>query len=100
QLERDVRDPPDFFATVDFGIERLLVVATARRAEIDSAEQFPHDHEIYAAHRIAPQRRTVDESFENRHRAEVRVIAEQLAQIEQTVLALLAGRQMIVLRIT
>src|SRR5207249_1905946 len=41
----------------------------------------------------------IDERFENGYRTKIRIIAQQLAEIEQAVLALLAGRQVIVFRI-
>src|SRR5207247_4867712 len=100
KLERDSRNTLYFVARIDFGIERLRLVEAARRTEIDSTEQFTDDHQVDSANGIAAKGRTVDQSFENNDRPEIRVIAQQLPQIEQPVFAFFPGRQMIELGIT
>src|SRR5207249_8627734 len=99
QLERDAGNAAHFLARIDFSVERLRFLDTARRTKINSAEQFANDHEIDAANGVTAQRRAVHESFENGNRPEVGVIAEQLPQIQKTVFTLLARRQVIVFRI-
>ena len=99
KFERDACNAAHFLTRVDFSVERLRFLDAARRTKIDSAEQLANDHEIDAANGVTPKGRAIDQSFENGNGPEVRVIAEQLPQIEQTVFALLARRQVIVLRI-
>src|SRR5262245_54790294 len=77
----------------------MLLVDSARRTEINSAEKFADNHQIHTADGIAPERRAVDESFENGYRPQVGIIAEQLPKIEQPVLAFFSSRQVIVFRI-
>jgi len=95
KLERDSSNTLYFVARIDFGIECLRLVKAARRTKIDSTEQFTDDHQVDSANRIAAKGRTVDQSFENTDRPEIRVIAQQLSQIEQPVFAFFPGRQMI-----
>ena len=100
EFECDDRDTAHFIAAVDLRVERLIAFSTARQSKIDSAEQLANDHEIDATNQITAKRRAIDKRFKNCDRPEIRIIAEQLAQIEEAVLALLARRQVIVFGIT
>jgi hypothetical protein len=100
EFERNLRDPAHFIAAVDLCVECVSVFDTARGSEINSAQKLAHDHQIHASNRIAAQRRTVYQRFEDSYRPQIGVISEELAKIQQPVFALFPRRQVVVLRIT
>src|SRR5262245_14696850 len=99
QIECDICDTPHLVPAVRLGVERPRVFDSSRRSKVDASEQFTHNDQVDAANRIAPKRRTIEQRLEDSYRPEVRIITEQLAQIQQSVLALFSRRKMVVFRV-
>src|SRR5262245_47695259 len=100
KLESNFGNTANLIARIDFGVKRLHFVQSARRAKIDPTKKLAHNDQIDATNTITSQRRAINERFENSDWPQVRVIAQELAKIEQAVFTLLSRRQVIVLGIT
>ena len=93
-------DTADFIGCINFGVHRSAFVPMAWRSEIDTTEQFPHEHQIYATHHFRTNIGTVGEWIEHINRPKVGVVAKQGAQIEKPAFRLFRGGQAVVFAIS
>ena len=77
EFEADARDAFDLGRAVDHRVDRFFHAVDGalllRRAEVDAAGQFAHDHEIETAHELGLQGRRILEPGKHPDRAQVRV---------------------------
>ena len=83
-----MQNPFDLPDGIGAGVEGAfsVVVAALRTAEIDAAREFAHADEIRSAHGLGPERRTVGQRVEQRHRTQVGEQPQRLAHPQQPLL--------------
>ena len=99
KFECGARDPPHLVTAVDFRVEGVSVLDTAGQPKVNAAQQFADNQQVHAADGIPAKRRAIHQCFKNRHRPEVRIVAEQPAEVQQPALGFFRRRPTIVFRI-
>src|SRR6202030_2291651 len=82
------RDPLDFRLAVTHGVDRnpraRWSVNRPRLAKISTAQEFAHDHNVGAAHNLAPQRRSVLERRKEDRRTQIGIRAQLAPYTQQS----------------